>query len=97
MIRKRCLRILNARKLHRNSQLHKKKSSTKTDENRTVTVNQKTRDAAGTGFFRGAWPALSVWQLGRRKPGHDPLRHGRIIITADQRENSLYKATSLIP
>ena len=68
MARKRCWRIPNARKLHRNSQLHKKKaasstgkSSTKTDESRTVTARQKTRDAAGTGFFREAWPSLGAW------------------------------------
>ena len=30
--------------------------------------------------------------MGRRKLGHDPLRHGRFIIIVEQRENSLYKA-----
>lgn len=29
--------------------------------------------------------------MGRRKLGHDPLRHGRFIIIVVQRENSLFK------
>lgn len=30
--------------------------------------------------------------MGRRKLGHDPLRHGRFIIIVEQRKDSLYKA-----
>ncbi len=29
-------------------------------------------------------------QVGRRKLGHDPFRHGRFTIIVEQRENSLY-------
>jgi hypothetical protein len=31
-------------------------------------------------------------QMGRRKLGHDAIRHGRFIIIAEQRNYSLYKA-----
>ena len=31
-------------------------------------------------------------QVGRRKLGYDPLRHGRFTAIVDQRENGLYKA-----
>ena len=31
-------------------------------------------------------------QVGRRKLGHDPFRHGRFTIIAKQRIDSLYKA-----
>ena len=31
-------------------------------------------------------------QIGRRKLGHDPFRHGRLIIITKQRIYSLYKA-----
>ena len=43
-------------------------------------------------FILGAWLALSVWEMGQRKLGHDSHRYGRFIIIVAQRKKSLYKA-----